>query len=64
MIVFETTEAGPWTVWISSLDGQLLYSTKVEGDNRQVDLTPFAQGIYFITVRSLEYVVTRKVVKY
>ena len=63
-IMFETVEAGPWTVRISSLDGQLLYSTKIEGDNRQIDLSPFAQGIYFITVRSRDFVVTQKVVKY
>jgi hypothetical protein len=63
-IMFETDEAGPWTVWISGVDGQLLYSTKVEEYNRQIDLSPFGRGVYFITVRSRDFVVTRKVVKY
>jgi len=63
MIMLETDEAGPWKVRISNLNGQLIYSKKFEGYSHQIDLSSFQRGVYFITVRTRDFVVTRKIVK-
>jgi hypothetical protein len=50
-------------VEISSLNGQLIFSNKMEGPTHQIDLSYFQKGLYFITVRSRDYVMTKKIIK-
>jgi hypothetical protein len=45
------------------MNGQLIYSTKMKGTTLQIDLSPFQKGVYFITIRSEDFVTTRKVIK-
>ncbi len=54
---------GMQTERITSLNGQLLYSDKIEGPTHQIDLSSFQKGLYFITVRSRDYVWTEKIIK-
>ena len=48
---------------IISINGKLLYSREIEGPVIHIDLSSFQAGVYFITVRSNDYVRTDKIVK-
>jgi len=48
---------------LTSLNGQIIYSTKLEGNSYQLDLSSFRKGAYFITIRSRDFVTTRKIFK-
>ncbi len=62
-ITFETSQPGQHWIEITSLNGQLLYTDKMEGPTHQIDLSSFQKGLYFITVRSRDYVRTEKIIK-
>lgn len=51
------------SIEIISLSGQLIYRTEMEGATRQIDITQFRKGVYFVTVRSKEFVRTEKIIK-
>ncbi|KPK79461.1 MAG: hypothetical protein AMS27_18010 [Bacteroides sp. SM23_62_1] len=59
----ETNISNLHCIEITSLNGQLLYNTKTEDHTFQIDLSSFQKGIYFITVRSRDYVITEKIIK-
>ena len=63
LLTIETTNPKPHTIEIHSLNGQLLYRTKLERPTLQIDLSSFQKGLYFITVRSRDYVRTEKIIK-
>jgi hypothetical protein len=48
---------------IASLNGQLIHSSELEGPNHQLDLSSFKKGVYFITIRSKDFVTTEKIIK-
>lgn len=48
---------------ITSLNGQFVFRGEIEGTTNQIDLSSFRSGVYFITIRSKEFVTTRKIVK-
>jgi len=62
-ITIESTNPEPHTIEIHSLNGKLIYRTKGEGPILQIDLSSFQRGLYFITVRSRDYVRTEKIIK-
>jgi hypothetical protein len=62
-IVFETADVGTYSIEITSLSGQQMYSAKMKGTTHQLDLSTFQKGIYFIIIRSKDFVTTRKIVK-
>jgi hypothetical protein len=51
------------SVEISSSKGQLISSKEMDGTTLQIDLSPFRQGVYFITIRSRDFLTTKKIVK-
>jgi hypothetical protein len=59
----KTSDFGQNTVEITSLNGQVLYSTWMEGLTLQIDLYSFQKGVYFITVRSRDQVWREKIIK-
>jgi photosystem II stability/assembly factor-like uncharacterized protein len=63
-VTIETNMPGLHTIEITSLNGQLLYSDKIEGTSQQIDLSSFQKGVYFITIRSKDFVTTKKIIKY
>jgi predicted GH43/DUF377 family glycosyl hydrolase len=63
ILTIETNRSGKHTVEIASLNGQLLFTDKIEGPSHQIDLSSFEKGLYFITVRSRDYVRTEKIIK-
>ena len=63
LLTIETDQSDHYSIEISSLNGQLIYSTTMEGTSHQIDLSSFQKGVYFITIRSEDFVTTRKVIK-
>jgi hypothetical protein len=62
-LIIETSGNNSWSVEITSLNGQLLYTDRMEGPTHQIDLSSFEKGLYFITIRSRDYVITEKIIK-
>lgn len=48
---------------IISIKGQLLYSTSLREDCNQLDLSYLQKGIYFISISSKDFLITRKIIK-
>ena len=63
ILTVETSQPGQHFIEITSLNGQLLYSDKIEGPTHQIDLSSFEKGLYFITVRAKDFVKTEKIIK-
>lgn len=53
----------PISIEVISINGQLLYTTIYHGSSQTLDLSSLQKGIYFITVRSEDFVSTRKIIK-
>jgi hypothetical protein len=43
--------------------GPILIRQEIEGTSHQLDLSSFQKGVYFITIRSKDFVTTRKIIK-
>jgi len=63
LLHLETNYPAPIIIEITSINGQMMVEQKVEGCYHQLDLSPLRSGIYFITIRSMDFVTTRKIVK-
>jgi uncharacterized protein (TIGR02145 family) len=63
LLTIETEYPDHYSINITTLNGQLIYSTTMEGTSHQIDLSSFQKGVYFITIRSKDFVTTRKVIK-
>jgi N-acetylneuraminic acid mutarotase/predicted GH43/DUF377 family glycosyl hydrolase len=50
-------------VEITSLNGQVVYSKTMDRSTYQIDLSLFEKGVYFFTIGSKDFVITRKVIK-
>jgi hypothetical protein len=48
---------------ITSLEGRIVYHHEVYGPKQRIDLSSFQPGVYFITIRSKDFVETRKIIK-
>lgn len=63
LLTIQNNGEGLYFIELSSLNGQLIYSTRMEGTTHQIDLSSFEKGVYFITIRSKDSVTTRKIIK-
>jgi hypothetical protein len=63
ILTVETEQSGQLSIQITSLNGRLLYSDKNEGPTHQIDLSSFRKGVYIITIRSRDYVITERIIK-
>ena len=63
MVTVETGKPGPCTIIVSDLNGRLLYSGDSTDPVFRIDLGPFPEGVYLITVRSQSFLVNRKIVR-
>lgn len=63
LLTVETEKPDHYSFEVKSLNGQLLFSKEMEGTTHQFDLSSFQNGIYFITIRSRDFVTTRKIIK-
>jgi len=62
-LTIQTNLTGPFDVEFTTLNGQLIHFERMEGTSQQIDLSSFQKGIYFITIRSKDFVTTRKIIK-
>jgi len=62
-LTIQTSWKGLYSIEMTSLNGQLLYSDKIEGPTHQIDLSSLQKGLYFITVTSKDFVRTEKIIK-
>ncbi|MFC2129418.1 T9SS type A sorting domain-containing protein [Bacteroidota bacterium] len=63
-ITIEKNDFDPFSIEINSMNGQRVYSDRMEGNSKQIDLSTLSKGIYFITLRSKEIVRTEKLIKW
>jgi len=63
MLYIETDQSGQYSVDFTSLSGQVVCITEMEGTFKQIDLSSFRKGVYFITIRSEDLLLTKKLVK-
>jgi len=63
LITIETGQSGPLWIEITSLNGQQVFGEKRMGEIQLIDLSSFQKGVYFITIRSKDFVTTRKIIK-
>ena len=59
----EAVKTAAYSIEISTPNGQLLHSTEFEGSSWQIDLSSFKNGVYFITIRSNDFLTTQRVIK-
>ena len=62
-LTIEPYISGLYSIKITSLNGQLLYSKMIEGNSHQIGLSSFHKGVYLITIRSKDSVTSRKFIK-
>ena len=52
-----------YSIEVISNTGQVLLEREFTGYNQMIDLSSFETGVYFITIRSMDFVTTRKIIK-
>ncbi|RKZ61616.1 MAG: hypothetical protein DRQ44_11645 [Gammaproteobacteria bacterium] len=62
-LTIETNHSDHYLIEITTLNGQSILTGKMEGTSHQIDLSSFQKGIYFITISSIDFVATRKIIK-
>ena len=62
-IIIHSEQPEHLSVEITSPNGQLISSIEMDGTILQLDLSSFRKGIYFFTIRSKDFLTTRKIVK-
>lgn len=62
-ITIRTSQQTPYEIEIFNLNGHLISSAGTEGNLSQIDLSTLQRGIYFLTIRSEDFVETRKIIK-
>ena len=63
ILTIETDNPDHYSINITTLNGQQILSEEMEGTTHQIDLSTFQKGAYFITIRSRDFVTTRKIIK-
>jgi hypothetical protein len=63
LITIQFGDSGEFSVEIISMNGQIILSRDFTGETFHLDLSSFEKGVYFITVRSRDYVWTEKIIK-
>jgi hypothetical protein len=62
VLTIESGVSDRYIIDITSLKGQVLYSTEMGGSYHQLDLSNFQKGVYFITIRSDGIVARSKII--
>ena len=63
LLTIEMGILSQYHIEITSLNGQLFYSTEMEGTSHQIDLSSYPKGVYLITISSNDFVTTKKIIK-
>lgn len=63
LITIDTEYPDHYYIQITSLNGQQILNGEMEGTSRKINLSYFQKGVYIITIRSLDFVTTEKILK-
>ena len=64
LITVETKILGPYSIELNAVNGQLIYSAKVQEPIHHIDISSYQKGMYFITIESADFTRVEKIVKY
>jgi len=59
----ETEYTNQFSIHIQAISGQLIFYTNSIGPTAQIDLSSFHKGVYFITIRTKDFITTKKIIK-
>lgn len=62
-LIISTVSPGYFNIELISLQGNLIYSNFSEGQTHYIDLSSFRNGIYYLTIRSGDFMRTEKIIK-
>jgi len=62
-LTIETTITDQYKIQIINLSGQMIFSSEIEKTTHKLDLSSFQKGVYIISVRSKDLIITRKIIK-
>lgn len=63
-VTLDAKESILGVIEIHRLNGQIIYRRPITSTTQQIDISSYAKGIYFVTIRSDAWVGTEKLVKY
>ena len=63
LLAIETEYPDNYSFNITTLNGQQILVGEIDGSFHQLDLSSFSRGVYFITIRSEDFVTTKKIIK-
>ena len=63
ILVIQSEGPTNYSLVMASANGKMIFCKEMEGLTHQFDLSSFPKGVYFITIRSDNFVTTRKIVK-
>jgi len=63
MVNIQTNSSGEFSIVVETLNGKEIRSDRFNGTSHQIDLSSYQKGVYFITIRSKEFITTRKIIK-
>ncbi len=63
-IIIEITDPFKSDIEIYNSNGSLIYNQQLKSNQGQIDLSSFQKGVYFITIRSKDFISTRKIIKH
>ena len=63
LLTAKSTIPGICIIEVTSLKGQVLFKSIMSGSSHQIDLSSFQKGLYFISLRSRDYLKTEKIIK-
>jgi len=62
-IILKAKEKVVYTIKITSMNGQIMHDSLILGSSQIIDISSFKKGVYFITIRSKDFVTTKKMIK-
>jgi hypothetical protein len=63
MLTIGVDDPGLYSIEITSLNGLQIFGVEMNGSTHQIDFSTYHKGIYFVTVRSKDFVSTKKIIK-
>ena len=63
ILTFQLLKPGLYTIVITSINGQIIYSKQSISSTRQIDLSSYQKGVYFLIITSRDFIATKKIIK-
>ena len=63
LLTLQLRESASYSFEIFSINGRIIQRRNFIGSTHQIDLSSFQKGIYIITIRSKDFVTTKKIIK-